>query len=73
MSNATTTPPKSRVGQMREAYKITKRSDSNIALILLLTFLVVGGVMAGPTSIPFGHSTFGLITTALFGALTGVL
>ncbi|MCW2798687.1 MAG: hypothetical protein JWQ70_159 [Aeromicrobium sp.] len=73
MSNATPEPAKGRLGQMRQAYKITKRSDRNIGLILLLTFLVVGGVMAIVMYFLFGHSTFGLITTAVFGALTGVL
>ncbi len=73
MSKATPEAPKGRLGQMRQAYKITKRSDPNIGLILLLTFLVVGGAMSVLMYFLFGHSTFGLITTALFGALTGVL
>jgi uncharacterized integral membrane protein len=73
MSNATTEAPKGRLSQMRQAYKITKRSDPNIGLILLLTFLVVGGVMAAVMYFVFGHSTFGLITTALFGILVGIL
>jgi uncharacterized integral membrane protein len=73
MSNATPEPPKGRLSQMRQAYKITKRSDPNIGLILLLTFLVVGGVMAAVMYFVFGHSTFGLITTALFGILVGIL
>jgi uncharacterized integral membrane protein len=73
MSNATPEPAKGRIGQMRQAYKITKRTDTNIGLILLLTFLVVGGVMATLMYFLFGHSTFGLITTALFGILVGIL
>ncbi|MFI5425885.1 hypothetical protein [Aeromicrobium sp. UC242_57] len=43
MSNTVPTPAKGRLGQMRQAYTITKRSDRKIGLILLLTFLVVGG------------------------------
>jgi hypothetical protein len=73
MSNATPEAPKGRLRQMRQAYAITKKSDSNIGLILLLTFLVVGGVMASVMYFLFGHNTFGLITTALFGILVGIL
>lgn len=73
MSNATPEAPKGRLRQMRQAYAITKKSDRNIGLILLLTFLVVGGVMATVMYLLFGHSTFGLITTALFGILVGIL
>jgi hypothetical protein len=73
MSNATPEAPKGRLAQMRSAYAITKRSDRNIGLILLLTFLVVGGVAASLMYLVFGHSTFGLVTTALFGILIGIL
>jgi len=74
MSNATPEPAKkSRVAQVRQAYKITKQSDTNIGLILLLTFLVVGGAMAAVGYFLFGHSTFGLIITVLFGVLAGIL
>ncbi len=73
MSNATTEPAKGRLRQMRQAYKITKRSDSNIGLILLLTFLVVGGAMGALGFFVFGRGTFGLIITGLFAVLTGIL
>lgn len=58
---------------MRQAYTITKRSDRNIGLILLLTFLVVGGVFATLGWFLFGHGTIGTIVTVLFGLLTGLL
>jgi hypothetical protein len=73
MSNATPEPAKGRLGQMRQAYTITKRSDRNIGLILLLTFLVVGGVAATLGYLVFGSGTFGLIITIVFGLLIGTL
>jgi hypothetical protein len=73
MSNATPEPPKGRLRQMRQAYTITKRTDSNIGLILLLWFLVVGGIFAVTGLYVFGRGTFGIITAALFGLLSGLL
>jgi len=73
MSNATPAPKKRRLRQMRQAYKITKRNDSNIALILLLTFLVVGGLFGTLSFLLFDSGTFGLIFTGLFGVITGIL
>ena len=74
MSNATPEAAKQgRLSQMRQAYKITKRSDPNIGLILLLTFLVVAAVMVTIGYFVFGRTTFGLIITGFFGLLTGVL
>lgn len=73
MSTSVPAPAKGRLGQMRQAYQITKRSDRNIGLILLLTFLVVGGAFATLGWFVFGHSTIGTIITVLFGLLTGVL
>ncbi|MEJ7633326.1 DUF4191 domain-containing protein [Aeromicrobium sp.] len=73
MSNATPPPAKGRLGQMRQAYTITKRSDRNIGLILLLTFLLTGGVAATLGILLFGTGVFGLIITILFGLLIGIL
>ncbi|MCW2838704.1 MAG: hypothetical protein JWR55_187, partial [Aeromicrobium sp.] len=73
MSNATPEPAKGRLGQMRQAYTITKRSDRNLGLILLLTFLVAGGVAATLGFFVFGTGTFGLIVTIVFGLLVGLL
>jgi uncharacterized integral membrane protein len=73
MSNATPEPAKGRLGQMRQAYTITKRSDRNIGLILLLTFLVAGGIAGTLGYFIFGTDTFGLIFTILFAVLIGVL
>jgi len=73
MSNTAPTPATGRLGQMRQAYQITKRSDRNIGLILLLTFLVVGGAFATLGYFVFGHGVIGLIITIVFGLLTGVL
>lgn len=73
MSNATPEPAKGRLRQMRQAYKITKRSDRNIGLILLLTFLVTGGVAGTLGYFLFGTGTFGLIFTIVFAFLIGLL
>ncbi|WP_442880742.1 DUF4191 domain-containing protein, partial [Aeromicrobium sp.] len=72
-SNATPAPAKGRIRQMRQAYTITKRSDRNIGLILLLTFLVFGGASAALGYLVFGTGTFGLIVTILFSILIGIL
>ncbi len=73
MSNTVPTPAKGRLGQMRQAYQITKRSDRNIGLILLLTFLVVGGAFAALAYVLFGSGLLGIIVTVVFGLLTGIL
>ncbi len=73
MSNATPEPAKGRLRQMRQAYTITKRTDSNIGLILLLWFLVVGGVFAIVGLLVFGRGTLGIVTAALFALLSGLL
>lgn len=73
MSNATPAPAKGRIRQMRQAYTITKRSDRNIGLMLLLTFLVFGGASAVLGFFVFGTGTFGLIVTILFSVLIGIL
>ncbi|MET0930393.1 MAG: DUF4191 domain-containing protein [Aeromicrobium sp.] len=73
MSNTAPEPAKGRLGQMRQAYQITKRSDRRIGLILLLTFLVVGGAFGALGYVLFGDGTIGLIITIAFALLTGVL
>ena len=73
MSNTVPEPAKGRLGQMRQAYQITKRSDRYIGLILLLTFLVVGGLFGTLGYFVFGTGTIGLIITIVFALLTGVL
>jgi hypothetical protein len=73
MSNATPEPAKGRIRQMRQAYKITKRSDKNIGLILLLWFVLVGGVFAVAALLIFDRGWFGITTSVLFGLLSGLL
>jgi Domain of unknown function (DUF4191) len=73
MSNPTPEPPKGRIRQMRQAYKITKRTDKNIGLILLLWFLLVGGAIAVAGLFFVGTGTFGIITSVLFALLSGLL
>lgn len=73
MSNTVPTPAKGRLGQMRQAYSITKRSDRYIGLILLLTFLVVGGGFGALGYWIFGSGVIGMIITIVFALLVGLL
>lgn len=73
MSTPTTEPPKGRLRQIRQAYKITKQSDTRIGLILLAWFVVVGGILGGASSLFFGTNTIGIVLSAIFGVLTGLL
>ena len=73
MSTPASEQPKGRIRQIRQAYKITKKSDKNIGLILLLWFLVVGGIFAAAGYFFFGQNTLGIILSVVFGILTGVL
>ena len=73
MSSPATEAPKGRLRQLRQAYTITKREDRNIGLILLLTFLVVGGVVGVIGWWAFGSSLLGLILSIVFAVLMGVL
>lgn len=73
MSTPESEPPKGRLRQIRQAYKITKRSDKNIGLILLLWFLVVGGIFASAGYFFFSGGLLGIVTAVVFGLLTGLL
>lgn len=74
MSTAAPEQPKGRIRQLIQAYRITKKTDKNIGLILLLTFLVTGGVLGALGWFAFGSSSIiGLIITILFSLLCGIL
>lgn len=76
MSAPANEPPKGRIRQIRQAYKITKRSDRNLGPILLLWFLAAGGAMATLGYFVFGSgkaTTFSIIMAVVFGLLTGLL
>lgn len=73
MSNAAPQPEKGRLRQMRQAYRITKNTDPNIGLILLLWFVLVGGLFAVGGFFLFGTGTFGIILTVVFALMTGLL
>lgn len=73
MSTPESEPPKGRLRQIRQAYKITKRSDKKIGLILLLWFLLVGGIFASAGYFFFGGGLLGIATAVVFGLLTGLL
>ena len=58
---------------MRQAYRITKNSDPNIGLLLLLWFLAVGGIFAVAMLLLFDRGVLGIILAVVFGILTGIL
>lgn len=73
MSAGTPAPATGRIAQMRQAYRITKNSDPNIGLILLLWFLLVGGVFAVAMLLLFDRGVLGIVLASVFGILTGIL
>ena len=73
MSNAVPQPETGRIRQMRQAYRLTKKTDPNLGLILLLTFLVTAGVLGTLGWLTFGSSIIGLVLTVLFAVLCGIL
>lgn len=73
MSAGTPAPATGRIAQMRQAYRITKNSDPNIGLILLLWFLLVGGVFAVAMLLLFDRGVLGIVLASVFGVLTGIL
>jgi hypothetical protein len=73
MSTPASEPPKGRIRQILQAYKITKRSDKNIGLILLLWFLAVGGVFAAAGYFFFSGGVLGIVLAVVFGIMTGLL
>lgn len=75
MSTNPTEPPKGRIRQIRQAYKVTKKSDTNIGLVLLLWFLVFAGI-AGFASwflLKSFNPIVGIVSAVLTGILVGLL
>ncbi len=74
MSNPVAEPPaKGRIGQMRQAYRITKRTDKRIGLVLLLWFVVVAAAVGAVGYFVFGTHWLSIISTTLLALLTGLL
>jgi len=73
MSNATPQPESGRIRQMRQAYRLTKKTDPNLGLILLLTFVIFAGIAALLSILTFGTSIFGIIVTSIFALFVGTL
>ncbi|MGJ9414458.1 DUF4191 domain-containing protein [Aeromicrobium sp. CF4.19] len=74
MSNpAAATPEKGRLRQMRQAYRITKRTDKHIGLILLLWFVVVAAALGAFGYFVFGTHWLSIVSTVLFSLLSGLL
>lgn len=73
MSNAAPVPEQGRLRQMRQAYRITKKTDRNIGLILLLWFVLVAGVVGVGSYFLFPDGIIGTIITVVFALLSGTL
>lgn len=72
MSTAAPEPPKGRVRQLFQAYRITKRSDRTIGLRLLAWFLVVG-LVVGALGWIFIHPAVGVALGILAGLLAAII
>ena len=68
MSTPAAEPPKGRLRQIAQAYRITKRSERFIGLRLLAWFLVVGGLVGA-----LGYLLMGLLLAIPLGLLSGLL
>lgn len=68
MSTAPAEPPKGRLRQIAQAYRITKRSERFIGLRLLAWFLVVGGIVGA-----IGYLIMGWWLALPFGIMSGFL
>lgn len=73
MSSSLPTPAKGRIGQMRQAYALTKRTDPKLTLILLGTFLVAAGVFGGLALLIFNTGIAGIIGAVIFALMGGIL
>ncbi|HLR83555.1 MAG TPA: DUF4191 domain-containing protein [Nocardioidaceae bacterium] len=68
MSTAPAEPPKGRLRQIAQAYRITKRSERFIGLRLLAWFIVVGGIVGA-----IGYLIMGWWLALPFGIMSGFL
>lgn len=74
MSNtAPQPPPKGRIAQMRQAYRVTKRAERFIGLRLLAWFVGVGALVAVVSFVVFGPGWLGIVMAVTMGLMTGLL
>ena len=73
MSNAAPAPETGRLRQIRQAYRITKKSDRRIGLILLLWFVLVAGVSGLALFLLLPDGVLWLVIAIVFALLTGLL
>jgi hypothetical protein len=73
MSSAAPEAPKGRIRQMIQAYRITKKNDPKLTVILLAWFVGVGAVAAMAELVLFGRGTFGIVFAVVFGLMCGLL
>jgi len=74
MSNQASEPPKGRLRQIAQAYRITKAAEKTISLRLLGWFLVVGSAIGLAAYFTVGRgSVYGLVTTIVLGVMSGLL
>jgi len=73
MSSSASDPPKGRLRQLVQAFKVTRQRDRFLPWILLAWFVGVGGVLGALSYIFTMRGTLGIIIAVVFGVLTGVL
>lgn len=73
MSSQMPQQPSGRFGQMRQAYRLTKKTDPKMPWAVLLAFLLIGGLFAAFFLWMFGTDLIGIITASISGVLTGIL
>lgn len=73
MSSPAPAPEKGRLRQMRQAYRLTKRTDKRIGLILLAWFVGVAAATGAFGYLVFGTHWLSIISTTLFALLSGLL
>lgn len=74
MSTPAAEPPKGRLRQIAQAYRVTRASERWIGLRLLAWFVGVGAVVGTVAYLLVGRgSTYGLVISILLGVMSGLL
>ncbi len=66
-------PPEGRLRQLRQAYKITKQSDRNVGLFMLLAFVLGAGIPAVLLLTFVGTGVLAIVLTVIISVLFGIL
>src|SRR5699024_12860688 len=73
MSSSASDPPKGRLRQLVQAFKVTRQRDRFLPWILLGWFVAVGGVLGALSYIFTMRGTLGINISVVFAVLTVVL